>query len=38
VLIVSEKLTDESHWTLIPANHFVVVENNLNVRVKPIKA
>ena len=38
VLIVSEKLTDESHWTLIPANHFVVVENSLNVRVKPIKA
>jgi glutamine amidotransferase len=38
VLIVSEKLTDESHWTLIPANHFVVVENSLNVRVRPIKA
>jgi predicted glutamine amidotransferase len=38
VLIVSEKLTEESHWTLIPANHFVIVENSLNVRVKPIKA
>jgi glutamine amidotransferase len=38
VLIVSEKLTDEGHWTLIPANHFVIVENSLNVRVRPIKA
>jgi ergothioneine biosynthesis protein EgtC len=38
VLLVSEKLTDEDHWTLIPANHFVVVENSLNVRVRPIKA
>jgi glutamine amidotransferase len=38
VLIVSEKLTDDPKWTLIPANHFVVVENTLNVRVRPIKA
>ena len=38
VLVVSEKLTEEDHWTLIPANHFVVVENTLNVRVRPIKA
>lgn len=38
VLIVSEKLTEESHWTAIPANHFVVVDNSLNVRVRPIKA
>ncbi|MBX2945462.1 MAG: class II glutamine amidotransferase [Cyclobacteriaceae bacterium] len=38
VLIVSEKLTDGDHWTLIPKNHFVIVEENLNVRVKPIKA
>lgn len=37
VLIVSEKLTDEDHWTKIPQNHFVVVENSLNVRVRPIK-
>jgi ergothioneine biosynthesis protein EgtC len=37
VLIVSEKLTDEAHWTRIPKNHFVVVENSLNVRVRPIK-
>lgn len=38
VLIVSEKLTEEKHWTLIPTNHFVVVDNSLNVRIRPIKA
>lgn len=38
VLIVSEKLTDDKNWTLIPANHFVVVDNKLNVRVRAIKA
>lgn len=38
VLIVSEKLTDDSNWTMIPANHFVIVESSLNVRVRPIKA
>ncbi|WKZ58109.1 MAG: class II glutamine amidotransferase [Cyclobacteriaceae bacterium] len=38
VLVVSEKLTDDSHWTMIPKNHFVIVEHNLNVRIKPIKA
>jgi predicted glutamine amidotransferase len=38
VLIVSEKLTEEAHWTLIPANHFVVVDHGLNVRIRPIKA
>jgi glutamine amidotransferase len=38
VLVVSEKLTDEAHWTLIPANHFVVVEDTMNVRVRPIRA
>jgi glutamine amidotransferase len=38
VLVVSEKLSDSKDWTLIPANHFVIVENNLNVRIKPIKA
>jgi len=38
VLVVSEKLTDDSHWTLIPRNHFVVVDNDLNVRIRPIKA
>jgi glutamine amidotransferase len=36
VLIVSEKLTEEAHWTPIPANHFVVVDAALNVRVRPI--
>jgi glutamine amidotransferase len=38
VLVVSEKLTDDPKWTLIPNNHFVVVENSLNVRIRPIKA
>lgn len=37
VLVVSEKLTEESHWTAIPANHFVIVDHSLNVRVRPIK-
>ena len=38
VLIVSEKLTDDANWTMIPNNHFVIVEQSLNVRVKPIRA
>jgi glutamine amidotransferase len=38
VLIVSEKLTEDEHWTLIPKNHFVVVDSGLNVRIRPIKA
>jgi glutamine amidotransferase len=38
VLIVSEKMTDDGYWTMIPNNHFVIVEQSLNVRVKPIKA
>ena len=38
VLVVSEKLSDDKAWTLIPANHFVIVENSLNVRIKAIKA
>lgn len=38
VLVVSEKLTDDKDWTLIPANHFVVVDSGLNVRIRPIKA
>jgi glutamine amidotransferase len=37
VLVVSEKLTEDSHWTLIPPNHFVVVDKQLNVRVRAIK-
>jgi ergothioneine biosynthesis protein EgtC len=38
VLVVSEKLTEDSHWTMIPKNHFVIVEPSLNVRIRPIKA
>lgn len=38
VLVVSEKLTDSDQWTIIPKNHFVIVEENLNVRIKPINA
>jgi ergothioneine biosynthesis protein EgtC len=38
VLVVSEKLTDGANWTLIPRNHVVMVEQNLNVRVRPIRA
>jgi glutamine amidotransferase len=37
VLVVSEKLTEDKHWTMIPPNHFVIVEQSLNVRVRPIK-
>jgi predicted glutamine amidotransferase len=37
VLIVSEKLTDGKEWTLIPKNHLVIVEDSLNVRIKPIR-
>ena len=37
VLVVSEKLTDGPEWTLIPNNHLVMVEQNLNVRVRAIK-
>ncbi len=36
VLVVSEKLSDDPSWTMIPANHFVIVEQSLNVRIKPI--
>jgi len=37
VLVVSEKLTDDAYWTMIPANHFVIVEPTLNVRIRPIR-
>lgn len=36
VLVVSEKLTDDPSWTMIPPNHFVIVEQTLNVRIRPI--
>jgi ergothioneine biosynthesis protein EgtC len=38
VLIVSEKLTDGANWTMIPKNHFVIIEPSLNVRIRSIKA
>jgi predicted glutamine amidotransferase len=38
VLVVSEKLTDGKEWTLLPANHLVMVEESLNVRVRPIRS
>jgi glutamine amidotransferase len=38
VLVVSERLSDDKNWTLIPANHFVIVENTGNVRIRAIKA
>lgn len=37
ILVVSEKLSDDKDWTLIPANHFVIVDQSLNVEVKPIR-
>lgn len=36
VLVVSEKLTDDKDWTMIPPNHLVIVESSLNVRIRPI--
>jgi predicted glutamine amidotransferase len=38
VMVVSEKLTDDKDWMLVPANHFVIVEKNLDVKIKPIRA
>jgi len=38
VMVVSEKLTDDKDWTLVPANYFVIVDKNLDVRIKPISA
>lgn len=37
VLVVSEKLTDDKDWTMIPPNHLVIVEQSLNVRVRQIR-
>ena len=37
VLVVSEKLSDEKHWTLVPSNHFVIVDHALNVETRPIR-
>jgi predicted glutamine amidotransferase len=38
VLVVSEKLTDDMHWTLVPRNHFVTVDAGLNVKIRAIQA
>ena len=39
VLVVSEKLTDiATDWKEVPKNHFVIVDQVLNVRIKPIEA
>jgi predicted glutamine amidotransferase len=38
VLVVSEKLSDDKAWTMVPPNHFIIVENSLNVRIRPIRA
>ncbi|HTJ50988.1 MAG TPA: class II glutamine amidotransferase [Cyclobacteriaceae bacterium] len=39
VLVVSEKLTDVSKdWKEVPKNHFVIVDQTLNVKLKPIEA
>jgi glutamine amidotransferase len=39
VLVVSEKLTDEQKdWKEVPKNHFVMVDQNLEVKVRPIQA
>jgi predicted glutamine amidotransferase len=38
VLVVSEKLSDDKDWTITPSNHYVIVEDSLNVRIRPIKA
>jgi predicted glutamine amidotransferase len=36
VLVVSEKLSDEKDWTLVPSNHFVIVDHALKVETRPI--
>ena len=38
ILVVSEKLSDDKDWTMVPPNHFVVVDSELNVTTRPIKA
>lgn len=37
VLIVSEKLNTRTHdWTSIPDNHFIAVENNMDINMHPL--
>jgi predicted glutamine amidotransferase len=39
VLIVSEKLTDTSKdWTEVPKNHFIIVDQSLEIKTQPIRA
>lgn len=38
ILVVSEKLSDEKDWITVPANHFVVVDHELNVTTRPVRA
>lgn len=38
ILVVSEKLSDEKDWTMVPANHFVIVDPDLTVSIRPITA
>lgn len=38
VLVVSEKLSNDKDWTIVPPNHFVVVDTELSVSTHPIKA
>ena len=36
ILVVSERLSDEKDWTIVPPNHFVIVDHALNVSTRPI--
>lgn len=38
ILVVSEKLSDDKDWIVVPANHFVVVDPELSVTTRPIRA
>jgi predicted glutamine amidotransferase len=38
ILVVSEKLSDDKDWTMVPPNHFVIVDPELTVTTVPIKA
>jgi predicted glutamine amidotransferase len=36
ILIASEPLTDEAHWSEVPPNHMVLIDRELAVRVVPV--
>jgi glutamine amidotransferase len=39
ILLVSEKLTDnKDHWREIPKNHFILIDDSLDVKLIPIRA